>query len=218
MTWDKFDCNNCKNFWLTKQLNLLERVINIKCSDNKNFNDPDNFAQCGPYQHLNPCRYVKSEQALYCGIDSDIDLKAIFHNFSKQLSNNEKHFKAFHLYETYIKVLEENTFNDITFNVIVINFCDDLTNIERYAFNTTDMLTKCLVFLNNNLHMAKTIYDILSSFVNIESPGVAKRGGGYHLPPLESKKQPLPPPLESKPRTPPHKPPSEARRLIFWVF
>ena len=47
-------------------------------------------------------------------------------------------------------------------------------------------------------------------------------GGGYRLPPLEPKNWPLPP-LEPKnwplPPPPPRiEPPSEARRLIFWVF
>ena len=167
-----FDCNDCKNFWLRKQPNLMERLLHLKCSNNKNFNDPDNFAECVSYQSLTPCTYEKNTWGhgkIFCGGKTDIDLKSIFHNFSKQLSNNEKHFETFHLNNSYIKVLEENTFDEITFDTIEINSCYNLTNIERYAFNNTVLVTKHLILSNNSkLSMDNTIYDILSSFVNIE--------------------------------------------------
>ena len=137
---NRFDCNDCKNFWLRKQPNLLKRVINIKCSNGKNFNDPDNFAEC-PYQSLRPCEFQKLERAIYCGGKTDIDLKAIFHNFSEQLSYNEKHFKAFYLSNTFIKVLEKNTFNGITFDEIDIRNCNNLKNI------TTDTPLMFVTFL-----------------------------------------------------------------------
>ena len=135
----------------------------------RNFNDPDNFAECGTYQILKPCNFVKNELAIYCGGDTDIDLKAIFHNFSKQLPNNEKHFKKFELNNTSIKVLEENSFDEITFDEIRLIDCDNLTNIERYAFTATDWVTKSLtIYSNSKLSMDKIIYEILSNFVNIE--------------------------------------------------
>ena len=167
MTWVNFDCNNCKNFWLRRQSHLLNRIMNLKCSNKNLFNDTDNFADC-PYQNLQPCNFVKSEQAIYCGGDTDIDLKAMFHQFSKDLSNNKKHFKRFYLNNTYIKVLEENTFDEITFDEIEINNCLNLTYIERYVFNTTDRVMKNIFIVNNNLNMETRIFEILSSFVNIE--------------------------------------------------
>ena len=172
MDYVKFDCNNCKNNWLRKPSNLLGRFYNLQCSNNKNFNDPDNFAECKPYQSLEPCKFERpntEQQLLYCGGNTDIDLKAIFHNLSKQLSDNEKHFTYFYLRNTYINVLEENTFKDITFDEIEISGCDNLTNIERYAFNTTDLVTKKIWLKENiNLYLDETFYDILSSFVNVE--------------------------------------------------
>ena len=171
MSNEKLDCNNCVNLWLRKKQNRLERFIHLECSNKMNINDPDNFAECGPaFQVLKPCKFVKNEQAIYCGGNTDIDLKSIFHNFSKQLSNNEKHFKTFYLNNTYIKALEENTFSEITFDEIDIKGCDNLMNIDRYAFSTTDFITKGFwLFSNSKLSMDKTIFDILSSFVNIES-------------------------------------------------
>ena len=46
MTWQKFDCNDCRNFWLRKQPNLLKRIGHLSCSNKKNFNDKDNFSKC----------------------------------------------------------------------------------------------------------------------------------------------------------------------------
>ena len=169
MSGQIFDCNDCTNFWLTKQQNLLERFNNLSCSNNKIFNDTDNFAECGPYQSLKPCTFDKNKQSIDCGGNTDIQLKAIFHNFSKQLSDNEKHFKMFYLSNTYIKVLEENTLSDITFDEIWIMYCDNLTNIDRYAFTSTDLMTKEVEIRQNyELSMDNSIFDILSSFVNIE--------------------------------------------------
>ena len=166
----QFDCNNCKNLWLRNQPNLLERVIHLTCSNHKNINDTENFVDCAPYSSIKPCKFMANDQAIFCGGNTDIDLKAMFHNFSKQLSDNEKHFKKFYLSNTYIKVLEENTFDEITFDEIYINYCSNLTNIARHAFTATDLVTKEFVLQKNNkLSMDKTIYTILSSFMNIES-------------------------------------------------
>ena len=46
----------------------------------------------------------------------------------------------------------------------------------------------------------------------------AQGGGGLPKTPPRIEKSGKTPPLESKSRTPPPKPPSEARRLIFRVF
>ena len=170
MIFVKFDCNNCKNFWLKQQPNLLENFKNLSCSNLKNFNDSENFAECGPYQSLKPCKFVKNEQAIYCGGNSDINLKEIFHKFSKGLSKTKKHFKKFYLNNNYIKVMKEYSLNDITFDEIWIKDCYNLTNIERYAFTATELVTKTLFIWNNQkLVMDNTTFDILSSFVNIES-------------------------------------------------
>ena len=40
-----FDCNDCRNYWLTKQ-NVLNRINDFSCLDGKNFNDTDNFKNC----------------------------------------------------------------------------------------------------------------------------------------------------------------------------
>ena len=168
-----FDCDNCMNFWLTKQPTLLTRFRNLSCSNKKKFNDTENFGECPYNQLLKPCIFSKKERAIYCGGNYSIDLKAIFHNFSKQLSKNEKHFKTFKLFNNYIKVLEENTFDEITFDQIVITGCDNLTNIKKFAFNTTDKVTKTLDIQNSfKLGKDEPLFETLSSFVNIERIGL----------------------------------------------
>ena len=167
----KIDCDNCKNYWLRKRENslMIDRIESLSCSNNKKFNNLDNFNECGPYQSIIPCNFVGNELAIYCGGNTDIDLKAMFHNFSKQSSDDEKNFKKFYLNNTYIKVLEENTFDEITFDEIDIIGCDNLTNIDRYAFTATNSVTKRLIIHSNNkLSMDKSIFDVLSNFGNIE--------------------------------------------------
>ena len=165
----ELDCDNCKNFWLTKHAIILKRISFLECANKKKLDDPDNFAECGPFASLKPCMFIKNESRIYCG-NHQMDLKAIFHNFSKQLSDNEKHFKNFSLVNDYIKVLEENTFDEITFDEIEIKECENLKFIDRYAFNGTDLSTQNLsLALNPKLAMDNTIYDILSSFPKMDS-------------------------------------------------
>ena len=126
------------------------------------------YIKCAPDQSLKPCTIYPNELVIWCGGKTDINLKTMFHNLSNQLSDNEKHFKKFYLNNTYIKVLEENTFSDIIFDTILIEGCDNLTDIERYAFNGTYFVTKNFTLSDNlGLKLDETIYDTMSSFVNI---------------------------------------------------
>ena len=123
---------------------------------------------CPAPELLKPC--VCEDNGIICGGHSDIDLVNIFQTLEKYLTKSEKHFKGFHLNNTFITELKENTFKDITFDEIQINVCENLTHIDRFAFNSTDLVTKYFVLqLNDKLIMDKTIYDILSSFLNIKN-------------------------------------------------
>ena len=39
------DCNDCRNYWLTKQ-NSTKKVNDFKCLDEKQFEDLDHFKNC----------------------------------------------------------------------------------------------------------------------------------------------------------------------------
>ena len=40
------DCSDCRNFWLKKNPNLLNQLIDLKCSNGKLLNDPGTFQDC----------------------------------------------------------------------------------------------------------------------------------------------------------------------------
>ena len=84
---DLFDCNNCKNLWLKYEPSLLERLVGLSCSNKKKFNDTGNFANCTPFDSIEPCTFEKNESTIHRGGKTDINLKEIFHKLSKRLSN-----------------------------------------------------------------------------------------------------------------------------------
>ena len=43
---EKFDCKDCRNYWLKKQPKLVPRLLHTKCSNGKILLDPDNFKNC----------------------------------------------------------------------------------------------------------------------------------------------------------------------------
>ena len=122
---------------------------------------------------LQPCHLYKmsSERVIDCYGDKDIDLKVILSNFSKTLNNSEKHFKQFYLNNTSIKVLEEYTFNDLTFDEIIIKDCNSLTIIDKKAFNSTDMITKILQIQNcpKLISPDNSIFEVMSKFILVET-------------------------------------------------
>ena len=131
-------------------------------------NEPDKLIN--KYDYLKPCKFVKKEKSIYCGGSIAYDLKGVFSKFSKQLSDNEKHFNTFHLNNTAIEELVDNMFDEITFDKIVIQLCSNLKQIHRNAFNITNLVTKTLEF-NNNFELGSTdnsIFDVFSSFPMIE--------------------------------------------------
>ena len=167
----KLDCNNCKNFWLTSQPQFKAKgqLDWMVCSDGRSLNDSNNFARCNDFSKS--CKFDKIENAIYCSGNNNIDLKEIFGKFSETSEKNEKHFKKFHLNNTIIKVLEENIFNDLTFDEIIIENCMNLSTIHHDAFTTTSMVTKVIKIKNSALMstQSNSIFRILSKFINLES-------------------------------------------------
>ena len=133
---------------------------------------PDNFVDYGPKQDSQPCTLVKKDNAIYCRGTTAFDLKGVLRNFSKQLSENEKHFKSFSLSNPFIKELVDNVFDGLTFDEINIGGCSSLKRIKRDAFNNTELVTK-KIYIGENRILSSTlnnsIFEILSSFPSIET-------------------------------------------------
>ena len=73
--------------------------------------------------------------------------------------------------------MEDNCFDEITFDEIVIDFCSNLSVIERNAFNATELVTKRLTLMyNDKLIMDNSTFEQLSSFKNIEVMEVFRNG------------------------------------------
>ena len=39
------DCDDCRNYWIKRNPNLIEQIINLSCENSK-WNDPVNFSKC----------------------------------------------------------------------------------------------------------------------------------------------------------------------------
>lgn len=40
------DCNDCRNYWLSKDLKLTERISGLNCTNGKSFADISNILKC----------------------------------------------------------------------------------------------------------------------------------------------------------------------------
>ena len=63
--------------------------------------------------------------------------------------------------------MKENTFSDITFDVININGYSKLKTVNINAFNTTDQVTTLIIFEGNPILTSpdNSIFEILSKFI-----------------------------------------------------
>ena len=96
----------------------------------------------------------------------DRDLVKIFQTLEKNLNKTQKHFKGFHLNNTFITELKENTFSDITFDYIEIESCTVLKTIHKNAFTTTDLVASEIIIRNNPILTSpdNLIFEVLSKF------------------------------------------------------
>ena len=46
MGYAEFDCDDCRNYWIIKHIDLIKRLPGIICSDNTNVDDVKNFKNC----------------------------------------------------------------------------------------------------------------------------------------------------------------------------
>ncbi len=117
---------------------------------------------------------VQYPNVIICDTDQNFDIKEEFQRISLNLTNNEKHFTEFRLWNAPINELPENTFADITFNEIGIHKTQNLTFIHTNAFigltaNITQRLSLTQTNKLSNNPPDNDIFAAFSSLVNSES-------------------------------------------------
>ena len=128
------------------------------------------WSGCPAPELIKPC-VCEDNGAIKCGGHSDIDLVNIFQTLEKNLTKSEKLFNSFHLSNTFINEIKENTFKDITFYEITIENCNNLSKIHINSFNETNLVTKTLnIHSNPKLSSSNnSIFEVISKFCNLES-------------------------------------------------
>jgi hypothetical protein len=110
------------------------------------------------------------DEVITCGGSQYYNLNHLFEYLSDKLTDDKKHFKKFYFNNTAITELKENTFFDLTFDEIEINWASNLTRINSNAFTTTNLVTKKFITNYTPLTSSSPDYDIfhmLSLMVNI---------------------------------------------------
>ena len=123
------------------------------------------WSVCPERNIINPC--ICSSDQFVCGGNQNIDLLKIFQTLGKNLTKTGKHFNSFQLSNSFMTELKENTFSDITFDVIYITENSNLKTIHKNAFNTTNFITDEIhLLLNPKLTSPdNSIFDAMSQFV-----------------------------------------------------
>ena len=111
----------------------------------------------------------KNKSIISCIGTQIIDLGKLFENLSQNLSQSEKQFYSFHLQNTAITELKDNTFKDITFEAIVIT-CSHLTKINKNSFNGTGNFTSS--FYSYNSPLSSDIFEIVKKFTALRQLGL----------------------------------------------
>ena len=134
------------------------------------FTKIESVKKLDPYSFLKPCVFVKSEDTIYCSgdIDTKMNIKEIFVNYSQHLNETEKHFTKVLINNNLITELEENTFNDITFDEILIWNSYHLKTIHRNAFTATSLVTKTFRMIWSTHFESSSIFEVLSRFLNVQ--------------------------------------------------
>ena len=123
---------------------------------------------CPDSSLLKPCSCNKD--MIICGNRFQaLDLVQIFQKLGKQLPKTGKHFNEFHLTNSLITELKENTFSDITFDTIRLHECPKLKTIHKNAFTTTDQITSWLNILDNPVLSSpdNSIFEAINKFANL---------------------------------------------------
>jgi hypothetical protein len=116
--------------------------------------------ECPKPELLKPCTCDKD--VISCGGDETLHLKTIFQRLDFELEDGKKHFNKFYLNNTAISELPENTFGDITFDIIEIN-AKNLSLISTFAFTAVNFRLKEFYCHSTPLRNNPPNYDIFTS-------------------------------------------------------
>jgi len=109
---------------------------------------------------LEPCYCDSNTTTIYCTGNETIALKTIFHRLSFEVDDGKKHFNRFYLNNTTIYELEENTFDEITFDSILLKNALNLSLIHTNAFTAINLHLKQFIVYNTSLKSCEPNYDI----------------------------------------------------------
>ncbi len=90
-------------------------------------------------------------------------MKTIFQRLDFELEDGKKYFKQFYLNNTAISELPENTFGDITFNLINIEIASNLSLIHTFAFSANNLCLKEFTVCNLPLTNEPPNHDIFAA-------------------------------------------------------
>ncbi|CAF3538330.1 unnamed protein product [Adineta steineri] len=121
------------------------------------------------YNDYNPETIYIQQKSIVCEHihNSSFDLQAIFLNLNLYLNENETDFDSFLLFDTTVKSLPENVFNNITFKSLMFQDNHLLTTIDENAFYYFKDNVEVFETLNTNLSDSQIIFSILKQFTNL---------------------------------------------------
>ena len=124
---------------------------------------------CPSAKLLEPC--TCNSGSIYCVGNNDMDLVQIFQTLENNLTKTEKHFNEFYLSNTFMTELKENTFSDITFDIISVEHCSSLKSIHKNAFTKTELVATDLYIHFNPMLTSpdNSIFEALSKFVRAKT-------------------------------------------------
>ncbi len=123
--------------------------------------------ECPKPELLKPC--TCNEDVIHCGGNETLHLKLIFQQLNIELEDSKKHFKQFHLNNTAISELPENTFGDITFDTIDIFEAKNLSLISTFAFTATNLRLKAININGTPLKNTPPNYDQSLNFIGLKT-------------------------------------------------
>ena len=128
------------------------------------------WSVCPKTDSIKPCVCDENWTIACDGTQITVEvLDKVFQTLSKNLNQTERHLKSFHLSNSSITELKDNTFKDITFEDAFIGFNANLKTIARNAFNGSQSSMVYLLINYNPILSSpdNSIFKIFNGFPNI---------------------------------------------------
>ena len=131
------------------------------------------WSVCPKTDSIKPCVCDEDRESIACDgtqVTTEV-LDKVFQTLSKNLNQTERHLKSFHLKNSSITELKDNTFKDITFEEAFIGFNANLKTISRNAFNGSET-SMLYLLINYNPGLSSpdnSIFKIFNEFQKIQN-------------------------------------------------